>query len=274
MDRNAYVMFRRHHSYPTKEVKRGIIACGDNVTTYRDHNINSSSVAVTWNCYGSSRRISERVKEVGGKHIVFENGYLSRDKGFFATGMNGINGNESNKAKLTTKDRFKQLGLTINPWNKKGRYILVCAQRGGNYNDMAMHNRWPEDIINNIMSNTEMPVKYRPHPERQVDISIEYTDRYGVEVLDHNEKIEEQIKDAFAVVVYTSNAANEALLQGIPVFYCGPTISCSHLSLQGIKNIETPFYPDNRKQYFSYLSHRQWHIDEIESGEAWQSLTH
>lgn len=270
MNRNAYVMFRKHPVYPTQEVTKGIISSGDKVVSYREHNLDKSSVAVTWNSYGTSRRIAERVKIAGGSHIMFENGYLNRKDGFYAVGMDGINGNETNSVEVVSDDRWKRLNLEILPWNKKGKYILICAQRGGGYNNMAMENKWPEEIIKELLFITDIPIKYRPHPERQVELNLRKN--IGVEVLDYKQKIEEQIKDAYAVVVYTSNAANEALLLGVPVFYCGSAISCSHLSQHGISNIEKPFYPDNREQYFNYLSHRQYHIKEIENGEVWRSL--
>lgn len=274
--KTAFMFFRRHPSYPAYEVMKGIRSCGDDVQPFDNVRINSDSVAVTWNCYGTSRRVAEKVKALKGKHVVFENGYLNRQDGYYAMGLDGINGNEANAIEGISDERFKKLNIKIKPWNKKGKHILVCAQRGGGYNQMAMPNEWPEEILGKLINKTGMSIKYRPHPERQInlDTSNYLTDWHNVEIIDHTQDINEQIKDAFAVVVFTSNAANEALLLGIPVFYCGPAISCSHLALQGIENIEQPFYPEDREQYFNYLAHRQWHKDEIESGEAWRNLIH
>lgn len=272
MNKNAYVMFRKHPAYPTQEVVQGIVHNGDKAVSYRDHNLNKSSVAVTWNSYGTARRIAERVKQVGGQHIMFENGYLKRSENFYAIGMDGINGNESNFINNVSEARWKKLNLEIKPWNKNGKYILVCAQRGGGYNTMAMPNQWPELVIDELITMTDIPIKYRPHPERQIQLDDFYKRKWGVETLDHREKIENQIKEACAIVVYTSNAANEALLQGVPVFYCGPAISCSHIALHGIDKINTPFYSQEREKYFHYLAHRQWHIEEIKNGEAWRKL--
>jgi hypothetical protein len=264
-------MIRNREPYPRDEVVSGITICGDNVV---DNVVRSkfdkSWAVVTWNNYGIGAETGKDCKDAGGLHVCMENGYFKRKAGYRIMTRSGFNGNEEfyGEGDIT---RWRQLGIDIRPWNKDGKYILVAAQRGKAYNDMAMSDAWPEEILPAIRERTKRPILYKPHPGRQI---VPKKLPKDTEVIGAKDPIEKYFDDAFAVVVWTSNSATDALIAGVPVFYCGPTIACYALSSMGIDNIEDPIYPNNRLGVFSELAYHQWNLQEIESGQAWAYVTH
>jgi len=265
----THVMLRQNEKYyPRQATIAGVKAAGDEMMTNPNSDLlTEDCVVVTWNKYGLAERFANQCKEAGGKHVVMEGGYIKRNDNYHLMNLDGFNGNETVKYNYSP-ERWNKLGIELKPWNSEGHYILVCAQRGKyNYSPMAMPSIWPNTILHSIREKTNMKIIYKPHPDRVVtptNIPI------NCEVIDHREPLEKYLKNAFAMVVWTSNSATEALINGVPVFYCGPTIACAGLAKRGIKDIETPFYPTYRQKTFYDLAWRQWHISEIQSGEAWR----
>ena len=194
---------------------------------------------------------------------------MRRDKGFYLMNRDGFNGLEPSAVMNHDPVRFENLDLNIQPWKKDGKHILVCGQRGGNYSPLSMPNNWPTDVLRTLRTLTDRPILSRAHParERAPTKSPESCFRVSSE-----EPLKAHLKNAFAVVVWTSNAATEALLYGIPVFYCGPTLATKKLALAGLKYINAPFYT-NREQVFWDLAWHQWDIEEIRSGKAWRHVS-
>jgi hypothetical protein len=263
-------MLRQHRAYPRRETLAGVQAAGDMLMTHADSSqLTRDCAVVTWNNYGLAKRFAGQCKQAGGKHVVMENGYLKREAGYYLMNLDGFNGNE----KATPNDspaRWDKLGIELKPWVKDGAYILVCAQRGKyNYSPMAMPSIWPDAVLNSLRKRTSMKLVYKPHPERVVTLKQPPS---NCEVLDHRTPLSDCLPRAFAVVVWTSNAATDALINGVPVFYCGPTIACADLATKGINTIEQPRYPEREKTFYD-LAWRQWHVNELQSGKAWRYVT-
>ncbi|MEQ8504625.1 MAG: hypothetical protein RIB80_04815 [Rhodospirillales bacterium] len=73
------------------------------------------------------------------------------------------------------------------------------------------------------------------------------------------------------MVTWTSNAAVDALLAGVPVF-CTGDCAASVMGRSDPINIEYPYYPDNRYEWAATLAANQWTLDEIASGMMWAAL--
>jgi len=267
----VHVMLRQHEVYPREATIAGVLASGDKLmsNTVSDA-LDENCAVVTWNKYGFSDRFATQCKAVGGKHIVMENGYLRRNEKYYLMNLDGFNGNETVNWNFSP-DRWDKLNIELKPWKTTGKYILVCAQRGKyNYSPMAMPATWPDTVLEKIRQQTDRKIIYKPHPERvlmPVNLPV------NCEVVHHKEPLDDLLENAFATVVWTSNAATESLLAGVPVFYCGPTIACKDLAKHGVGDIEYPYYATNRDKIFHNLAWRQWHVSEIQSGEAWRYVT-
>ena len=77
---------------------------------------------------------------------------------------------------------------------------------------------------------------------------------------------------AWAVVVYNSNCAVDALIAGVPIVVRCPWASTIHMGIHDLAAIESPIYPDNRQPFLYALAERQWTLNEIAAGYAWKAL--
>jgi hypothetical protein len=262
----VYLLLKLTNDYPWRECVRGICRNGDLAfLSYKGEKISEKDSIITWNYYGIAKRIAEHFAKIGCNHYVVENGYInaSNENKYFsiAKHLHLIpNLNNDNPS------RWEALGIDIKPWKKNGSHVLVCGQRGGNHTEHFMPLDWPQNIIQRLRKITDRPIWYRPHPARQRIPDIKHLD--NVQIVSTDVPLEEHLNNAHAVVVYSSNAATNALLNGVPAFYEGKNLTCAELSLSDINKIEQPMYPE-REEFFQRLAWAQWNLDEIKSGEAW-----
>jgi hypothetical protein len=85
------------------------------------------------------------------------------------------------------------------------------------------------------------------------------------------ENFESQLKDVFAVIVFSSVAGLQAAMRGIPCFTTVPCAS-TYFGRLGIENIEQPLYDKDRLLKFGILADNQFTFDEIKNGLAWKHM--
>jgi hypothetical protein len=90
--------------------------------------------------------------------------------------------------------------------------------------------------------------------------------------LSEKEKLVDDLKGAWASVVYNSSPSVASLIEGVPTFVTDPTPQ--HSQSFGVANtdlsqITQPQLPD-RQQWIEKVSMCHWNFDELKSGEAWQ----
>ena len=250
--KNAISCVRTKPEYPHECITIGLRQAGYNVI----NTLEQADLVCTWNFYGRVRRFVERHPDRD--HVVFERAHLGH--GYIMCTEKGFNGAELKRKKYTDTSRLKKLGVDIKPWNKDGKYILVCGQRGGNYSEMAMPRDWPDRAISKIKKHSDRPIIYRPHPHLCI------YPKQKVEYMNSNGIFDDCLKDIYAVVVYTSSCATKAIIHGIPAFYCGPNIAIKECCSNDLANIENPRYTDNRMEELADMSWRQWTEEEIATG--------
>ncbi len=95
----------------------------------------------------------------------------------------------------------------------------------------------------------------------------QYTDR---EIIVHNkyskEPLNSLLKNAWAFVSLQSTAGFKAMLNGIPSFFTEKTLE----KICKIQDIENPTINFN---IFYNLAYGQWTLEEMASGEAWESIS-
>lgn len=146
--------------------------------------------------------------------------------------------------------RVKALGVQIKPW-KTGRHILVCAQSDEFMSTVAMNPGWLSDTLEDLRAVTDRPIIVR----RKGDLR----------------PLAELLKDCYAVVTWSSAAAFQALVAGVPI-HCSPQCSAYPFSTN-LDEIETPKTPDGREDWAAILADQQWCLEEIKRGDAWRALT-
>ena len=200
--------------------------------------------------------------------------------GHFRISLNGSfhdNGDFRNAPTDATRwDRLAcELGLQVKPWRADGEHILLIGQVPGDASlrglDMV---RWLESTIIDLRLLTRRPLVIRPHPlspaaalrslRRRLkdDKSVRFDIKPG-------HRLTSALKDAWATVTYSSSAAIDSILAGVPAITLSPASLAWPVADHGLIHVLEPTLYD-RQPWLDRLAHSQWSIAEIESGEVWR----
>lgn len=219
--------------------------------------IRPSDVICTWNLHDAAiRQTVAQFRAAGRPVVVFEEAYTRRlrpDLAHFAAALNGHNG--AGEWFPGGPDRWFELRIKLKLWRATGRHVLVCSSRGMGAPTQSEPRGWAEDVARRLKRRTDRPVRIRHHPGKT------YRDK----------PLEHDLEDCWAVVVWASNCATEALVRGIPVFYEGPHIVTEGAAQRGIERIEAPDLPE-RLPVLYRLAWAQWTMDEIAEGACHRHL--
>jgi hypothetical protein len=156
--------------------------------------------------------------------------------------------------------RLDELDVTIAPWRRAGRSILIVEQsdyfmrelvgwRGGAAG-------WREDVMRELAGYTDRPLRPRIWLRDKAKASS---------------SLAADLAGAWAVVTHSSAAAVEAVLAGVPVFLTGESVAIE-MGLVQLSRIEQPSYPEGRREWAARLAASQWRLDEMTKGVAWRAL--
>jgi hypothetical protein len=156
----------------------------------------------------------------------------------------------------STGQRFARLGLPIRDWRRTGSHVLVCPPtdifgRLSGFDAGA----WTEAVRARLSAHTDREIRVREKP------------RGG----GTNAPLQVDLRDCWALVTHSSNAAVEALLRGVPVF-CTDPCAAQAMGRPDPAQIEHPAYPDDRHRWASVLADQQWLLSEMRDGLAWEML--
>ena len=177
------------------------------------------------------------------------------------------------KNENSPSDRFKELGLKIKPWRKKGDHILIVGQ---NMYDASLFGIdfewWVKNTIQHLRRHTDRPIVFRDHPENR-DQMKNLVDTYKwCNVSYSNEgTINDDLKNAHCTVSYTSGSSIDSLLAGVPVIPCSECNFVWPISSHQLSDIENPKLGE-RTQLFYDLAYAQWSVEEIRQGKPWHHL--
>lgn len=150
-------------------------------------------------------------------------------------------------------DRFHAFGRHVYPWRRSGSHVLVCPNSNIYFGLHGLDgDQWLEQTVATLKAHTDREIRVRW--------------KYG------SGHIKDALKDAWAVVVFSSAAALDALIRGVPVFVLAPFAAGARMGLSDLSQIETPIYPDDREPFLWALAYQQWTLSEIIQGEAWRAL--
>ncbi len=223
-------------------------------------------VLVIWNRYGWGHEVANGFERDGGRVLVAENGYLGHGGGtpkfqvhphgpkpdhFYALAEGYHNG--AGRWPEGSPERFRALGVELKPWRSDGDHVLVCPNRSFGVGAQVMNPQWAERCAELLTKQTKRPVLIRPHPGHDAP----------------RRTIADDLKDAWAVVVWSSSVAVHALLEGIPTFIEAPFQVVKGASATG--TVDEPVMPE-RLPYFERLASAQWTCEEIEIGLPFKAL--
>lgn len=208
---------------------------------------------VIWNRYGSFAAMADTWEAKGGTVLVCENGYVGKDEHnhqYYAISAHGHNG--SGWWPEATYDRFEKLNLEINEWQKnEAGHLLICGQRGIGSSLMASPPDWHKKVLPYLMLRTKRPIRTRLHPGNNAPTV----------------PLEEDLKGAYACVIWSSSSGIKSLLLGIPVLYAAPYWMCSEAAEKLLESkVDTVSLPENRAEAMQKMAWAQWSVKEIEEG--------
>lgn len=166
-----------------------------------------------------------------------------------------------------------ELNIYLKPWRSSGDHILICLQRHGGWSMRGLSTlEWLDKTIYQIRQySRKRPIIVRAHPgDKKIKsmLSINHKNVY----LSTKERLVDDLRGAWATVVYNSSPSVASLIEGVPTFLTDPIPQ--HSQTYGVANtdlsrLENPEMPE-RQDWIERLSMCHWNFDELRSGEAWQ----
>jgi hypothetical protein len=201
--------------------------------------------AIVWGCIRGAPQLMKMIRDAGCNYWQMDNGYRGRNKYFRITknAWQHVGLEQSNP--LRWERLSKEYNLKIRPWNKGSKIVVAMSTEhlyklhGLNISD------WLEKTIATIKKHSDRKILVREKKAKG--------------------PIEDTLKDAHALVTYTSMAALDALQMGVPVF-CSEKCAAAPMALQDLTRIEHPLYPDDRERLFWTMADHQFTENELASG--------
>ena len=170
----------------------------------------------------------------------------------------------------------KRLGMPeVQPYRTAGRHIVVVGQvpgdtslRGENIND------WLLDTCARLRRLSNRPIVARLHPlarSHEVAGMHDRLEELSVEIDDPSRPFSQTLNDAWSVVTYSSGAAVDALIAGVPAIAMGRASFAWEVTDHHLEKAVDPTLYD-RRPWLERLAAAHWCIDEIARGEVWQPL--
>jgi hypothetical protein len=149
-----------------------------------------------------------------------------------------------------TPERFERLKLTIAPWRKTGRHIVVAPQSPRFMELFGVPvDAWVADVTRRL----------RAHTDREIRVRTKLS----------KDPVAVDLRDAWATVTFSSVVALDGLLVGVPAFVLGEPSAAYAFGSPRLEDIERPNYPDNREALLWTLADHQFTLDDIKRGRAW-----
>lgn len=224
-------------------------------------------LAIWWGIPVSHKPVMEMLKAKGIPFIIIDFAYWGRSNrhnirgGYYKVSLNGLHPTDDLFRLGQDADRYRTTGgFKICPWQKGGESILVAGMgpKAASVFDIR-HGEWDGAAVETLQRHTQRSIIYRQKPSDKYPIIFPGTENDAAK-----RPIAEVFRRCFAVVTHHGNSTVEALAAGIPGYTRhSVTREMGHTDLS---LIESPFYPENREEFFYSLANWQWHFEEIAEG--------
>ena len=165
------------------------------------------------------------------------------------------------------------LNLSLKPWRTQGNHILICLQRHGGWSMGGLSvQAWLDQTIIQIRQySRKRLILVRTHPGDKKIKSILKINHKNVH-LSTNERLVDDLRNAWATVVYNSSPSVASIIEGIPAFVTDtlPQHSQTYeVANTDLSRLENPDMPE-RQAWIERISMCHWNFEELRSGEAWK----
>ena len=150
-------------------------------------------------------------------------------------------------------ERGAASGVKIKPWRKSGRHVVIATQSNQFGRPFGIDApAWAASIEQRVRQHTDRPVVVRPKGSLR--------------------PLSADLRDCWALVTHSSNAAVEAVALGIPVFV-EPDSAAAQVGNRDLSDMENPLMPDGREQWWNSLMCQQFSLGEMHDGTAYRHLS-
>lgn len=148
--------------------------------------------------------------------------------------------------------RFASFGIPVRDWRSRGSHIVI-APNSQPFLERHGAPGWVEQTMAELRRLTDRPLRLRWKKDAEL------------------RPLSDDLVGAWALVTFTSNAAVEAILAGIPAICTAP---CAGASMGGtsLQAIEAPLMPEGRLEWAQRLANNQWTLEEMAAGQAWRAM--
>lgn len=169
-----------------------------------------------------------------------------------------------------------RLGLSEpKPYRMSGRHILVVGQVPGDASLRGIDiQAWILACCTELRKLTDREIRVRPHPLARGFVSAALNSRLaalGVGIEDVSLPFAQSLSEAWSVVTYSSGAAIDALLSGVPAIALSPASFAWEVTDHRLDCAVEPTLYD-REEWLGKIAAAQWFESEIASGEVWEPL--
>ena len=141
----------------------------------------------------------------------------------------------------------RDLNISLKPWRTQGEHILICLQRHGGWSMGGLSvQTWLDQTITKIRQHSrKRQIVVRTHPGDKKIKSILKIYGKGVH-LSVNERLSDDLRNAWATIVYNSSPSVASIIEGVPAFVTdsvpqhSQTFGVANTDLSRLENPEMP----------------------------------
>lgn len=236
--------------------------------------VQSCDVCVVWGF--KPPHFIEAMKATGARLLIMERGYFPDRFAYSSLGWDGLNNRATFPECTDGGERFnKHWPGLLKPWKDgRGETVLVCGQVPGDASVYGVNlDTWAQSVVDKLLSKpmpgtkaAKWDVVFRPHPlvKRQGAVRCPNGAR-----LSTSATLSEDLADAKFCVTYNSNSGVESVCTGVPTVTLDQGAMAWDVSGHSID--ESLMVPA-REPWAHRLAWRQWRLEEIADGTAWDAL--
>jgi hypothetical protein len=200
---------------------------------------------------------------------------------YYQIGYDGIKSRAACYNAKSPANRWRALGVVIQPWRTYGQHILLLGQPKHGLSSQHLDIfHWYRDVVKTIRRHSSRLIVFRHHPrvakskrrleidQRQIKKHLKSLDNLRFSRAD---RVEDDLRQALATVSLTSNAAVTSVLCGVPTFAMDSGCMAYEVCNHDLALLEKPQMPD-RQQWCFDLAYAQWNPAEMREGLPWRHL--
>lgn len=234
-----------------------------------------TEVAVVFGVKGRSRQILDDHRAMGRATLFLDKGY-TRERGegghtlYSRVSVNAASPLAYMMREKRTSDRWKRLGLKLEPRRENGGHVLIAtsSQKYCEFHKLGDANTHAAKLVAQVRKQTPRQIVYRPKPSFHDAEPLG-----GVAMSGAHQTIWDALRGCHCVVTHGATAAMEAVIVGVPAIVLGDGIA-KPVAGDAIDQVETPPWvgDEERFRWACAVAYCQWTGDELRSGEAWGHL--